>query len=68
MGVCHRGEVTHSIEISYSCVCNRFPSSYPSFAIRCPRALKTLYGRLEIVDRRDDHAHEYMQILTGDEA
>ena len=42
--------------ISYSCICNRFPSSYPSFAIRCPRALKTLCGRLEIVDRRDDHA------------
>ncbi len=56
MGVCHRDEVTHSIAIPYSCICNRFPSSYPSFAIRCPRALKTLCGRLEIVDRRDDHA------------
>ena len=31
-------------------------TSYPSFAIRCPRALKTLCGRLEIVDRGDDHA------------
>ena len=51
-----RDEVTHSIAISYSCICNLFHSSYPSFAIRCPRALKTLCGRLEIVDRRDDHA------------
>ena len=56
LGLCHREEVTHSIPISYSCRCNRFPSSYPSFTIRCPRALKTLCGRLEIVDRRDDHA------------
>ena len=56
LGVCHRDDVTHSIAISYSCICNLFPSSYPSFAIRCPRALKTLCGRLEIVDRRDDHA------------
>ena len=56
VGVCHRGDVTYFIAISYSCICNRFPSSYPSFAIRCPRALKTLCGRLEIVDRRDDHA------------
>ena len=31
--VCHRVEVTHSIEIAYSCSCNRFPSSYPSFEI-----------------------------------
>ena len=54
--VCHREDITHSIAIAYSCICNRFPSSYPSFAIRCPRALKTLCGRLEIVDRRDDHA------------
>ena len=56
LGVCHRDEVTHSIEIAYSCICNRFPSSYPSFAIRCPRAVKTLCGRLDIVDRRDHHA------------
>ena len=46
--------------IAYNCICNRFPSSHPSFAIRCPTALKTalktLCGRLEIVDRRDDHA------------
>ena len=56
LGLCHRCEVTHSIEIAYRCICNRFPSSYPSFAIRCPRALKTLCGRVEIVDRRDDHA------------
>ena len=56
MGVCHRDEVTHSIYISCNFRCNRFPSSYPSFAIRCPRALKTVCGRLEIVDRRDDHA------------
>ena len=56
LGLCHSGEVTHSITISYSCIDNRFPSSYPSFAIRCPRALKTLCGRLEIVDYRDDHA------------
>ena len=56
LGLCHRDEVTNSIAISYSCICNRFPSSYPSFAIRCPRALKTVCGRLEIVDRRDDHA------------
>ena len=56
MGVCHRDEVTHSIAISYSCICSLFPLSAPSFAIRFPRALKTLCGRLEIVDRRDDHA------------
>ena len=36
--------------------CDRLPSSYPSFAIRCPKALKTVCGRREIVDRRDDHA------------
>ena len=42
--------------MNYSCRCNCFPSSDPSFTIRCPRALKTLCGRLEIVDRRDDHA------------
>ena len=56
LGLCHSGDVTRSITIAYSCSCNRFPSSYPSFAIRRPRALKTLCGRLEIVDRRDDHA------------
>ena len=55
-GLCHRDEPTHFIAASYSFSCNRFPSSDPSFAIRCPRALKTLCGRLEIVDRRDDHA------------
>ena len=55
-GLCHRDEVTNCITISYNFSCSRFPSSYPSFAIRCPRALKTLCGRLEIVDRRDDHA------------
>ena len=55
-GLYHRDDVTHSITIFYSCIDNRFPSSYPSFTIRCPRALKTLCGRLEIVDRRDDHA------------
>ena len=54
LGVCHRGELTHSIAIAYSVLCNFFPSSYPSFAIRCPKALKTVCGRLEIVDRRDD--------------
>ena len=56
LGVCQRGDIIHFIAIAYSCICNRFPSSYPSFAIRCPTALKTLCGRLEIVDRRDDHA------------
>ena len=56
LGLCHRGEATHSIAIAYSYTCDRFPSSDPSFASRCPRALKTLCGRLEIVDRRDDHA------------
>ena len=56
LGVCHRYDLTHSIAIAYSCICNRSPSSYPSFAIRCPKALKTVCGRLEIVDRRDDHA------------
>ena len=56
LGLCHRGDLTHSIAIAYRCICNRFPSSYPSFAIRCPKVLKTACGRLEIVDRRDDHA------------
>ena len=56
LGICHRDDVTNSIAIAYSCSCKRFPSSDPSFVIRCPRALKTLCGRLEIVDRRDDHA------------
>ena len=56
LGLCHRDEVTHSIAIAYSFLCNLFPSSDPSFVIRCPRALKTLCGRLDIVDRRDDHA------------
>ena len=56
LGLCHRVYATHSIAIFYSCSCNLFPSSCPSFAIRCPRALKTLCGRLEIVDRRDDYA------------
>ena len=54
--LCHRGEITHFIAIAYSFSCKRFPSSYPSFAIRCPRALKTLCGRIEIVDRRDYQA------------
>ena len=54
--LCHRDDVTNFIAIAYSCSCKRFPSSDPSFTIRCPRALKTLCGRLEIVDRRDDHA------------
>ena len=49
-------DLTHSIARAYSCICNLFPSSYPSFAMRCPTALKTLCGRREIVDRRDDHA------------
>ena len=31
--VCHRDEVTHSLEIAYNFICNRFPSSHPSFAI-----------------------------------
>ena len=53
---CHRDEVTHFISISYIYSYNRFPSSHPSLTIRCPRALKTLCGRLEIVDRRDDYA------------
>ena len=48
--------VKYVIAISYNCICNLFPSSHPSFAIRCQTALKTLCGRLEIVDRRDDHA------------
>ena len=56
LGICHRDEVTHSIAIAYNFICNLFPSSHPSFAIRCSRVLKTLCGRLEIVDRRDDHA------------
>ena len=56
LSLCHREEATHFIAISYSCICNLFPSSDPSFVIRCPRALKTLCGRREIVDRRDDHA------------
>ena len=51
LGVCHREEITHSIAISYSCRCNRFPSSYPSLTIRCPQALKTVCGRLEIVQK-----------------
>ena len=54
--VCHRCYVTHSIAIPYNLRCNRFPSSYPSFAMRCPRALKTVCGRLEIVDRRNYQA------------
>ena len=54
--VCHRDDVTQSIAISYNFSCDRIPSSYPSFVIRCPRALKTLCGRLDIVDHRDDHA------------
>ena len=33
LGLCHRREITHSIAISYSCSCNLFPSSDPSFAI-----------------------------------
>ena len=33
LGVCHLYEITHSIEITYSFICNRFPSSDPSFAI-----------------------------------
>ena len=32
VGVCHRRKITHSIEISYSCSCNLFPSSDPSFS------------------------------------
>ena len=38
------------METAYSCTCHSFPSSHLSFAIRCPRALKTLCGRREIVD------------------
>ena len=56
LGICHRGEISHFITLAYSFSCNRFPSSYPSFAIRCPKAVKTICGRREIVDRRDDHA------------
>ena len=33
LGLCHRYDVTHFIAIYYSCICNRFPSSDPSFAI-----------------------------------
>ena len=40
----------------YDFISDRLPSSDPSFAIRCLRALKTVCGRPEIVDRRDDHA------------
>ena len=51
--VCHRGYVTHSIEIPYNFSRDHLPSSYPSFAIRCPWVLKTVPGRIEIKDRRD---------------
>ena len=56
LGVGNRVEITLFIKISYNLRCNRFPSSYPSCAIKCPRALKTVCGRLEIVDRRDYQA------------
>ena len=56
LGLCHGDDVTNSISTAYRCTCHSFPSSYLSFAIRCPRALKTLCGRREIVNRRDDHA------------
>ena len=54
--VCHSVDVTPCITISYNFRCDRLPSSYPSFAIRCPWALKAVCERLEIVDRRDDPA------------
>ena len=49
-------DVTCSSTMTCFFLVDRVPSSYPSFEIRCPRALKAVCGRLEIVDRRDDHA------------
>ena len=54
--VFHVFYLTPYIIITYNFICNRFPLSYPSFVIRCPRAVKTLCGRVDIVDHRDDHA------------